>query len=245
MSLNAELHLAYKVANAPINMFPYPHFFVRDVFPQDFYQQIQENLPDPAVLVPIGKARPVTGYKERYVLELKDKKLTILPEPQRVFWGDLASWLVGGKFATLMVDKFRRFLEERFKNGPEMDVFDEAMLVQDVTNYELGPHTDAPRKLITLLFYLPRDHSQSHLGTSIYLPKQRGARCPGGPHYPFDHFDCVYTMPFVPNSLFVFLKTDLSFHGVPPVGDPDTRRWLLLYDIYANKSPGAETKEAP
>ncbi len=39
-------------------------------------------------------------------------------------------------------------------------------------------------------------------------------------------------MPFAPNSLFVFLKTDSSFHGVEPVSDPDTRRWLLLYDIF-------------
>jgi hypothetical protein len=47
-------------------------------------------------------------------------------------------------------------------------------------------------------------------------------------------------MPFVPNSLFVFLKTDRSFHGVEPVTDPDVRRWLLLYDIFARKvEPGA------
>jgi hypothetical protein len=40
------------------------------------------------------------------------------------------------------------------------------------------------------------------------------------------------TMPFKPNSLFAFVKGDNSFHGVEPVTDPDTKRWLLLYDVF-------------
>jgi len=27
-----------------------------------------------------------------------------------------------------------------------------------------------------------------------------------------------------------------SFHGVEPVTDPDTKRWLLLYDIYVRQA---------
>jgi len=46
-------------------------------------------------------------------------------------------------------------------------------------------------------------------------------------------------MPFVPNSLFCFLKTHNSFHGVEPVGDAHCKRWLLLYDIYARETSKA------
>jgi hypothetical protein len=84
-----------------------------------------------------------------------------------------------------------------------------------------------------MLFYLPKDLSQSHIGTSMYLPNDPNFTCPGGPHYGFDKFTRLHTMPFLPNSLFVFVKTSNSFHGVEPVTDPDTRRWLLLFDIYA------------
>jgi hypothetical protein len=42
-------------------------------------------------------------------------------------------------------------------------------------------------------------------------------------------------MPFKPNSLFTFVKGDNSFHGVEPVGDPDTRRWLLLFDVFTEQ----------
>lgn len=124
-----------------------------------------------------------------------------------------------------------------------MQFEEEALLVQDVTNYKLGPHTDAPRKVVTMLFYLPPDNSQLHLGTSIYLPRDPAFTCPGGPHHPHDQFARLHTNPFAPNSLFAFFKTDNSFHGVEPVADPDCRRWLLLYDIYVRENAPAKPAE--
>ena len=87
------------------------------------------------------------------------------------------------------------------------------------------------------LFYLPRDESQSHLGTSIYVPEDAGFACPGGPHHPFELFRRVYTMPYVPNTLFAFLKTQNSFHGVEPLTGAAVRRDLLLYDIKVAAAP--------
>ena len=45
----------------------------------------------------------------------------------------------------------------------------------------------------------------------------------------------LHTNPFVPNSMFAFLKTDHSFHGVEPVLDADTRRWLLVCGIFVRE----------
>ena len=243
MSSHAELHLAYQVANAPVNLFPYPHFFVQDAFPRDYYDTLQAMLPDPTAMLPIEEVRAVKGYKERFVLEFKGDHLAALPEAKRAFWEDMHKWMVGGRFARLLLNKFGPFISQRFQ-GKAVSFYDEALLVQDTTNYKLGPHSDAPRKVITLLFYLPKDLSQEHLGTSMYVPKDGEFRCPGGPHYPHDMFDRVRTMPFLPNSLFVFLKTDLSFHGVEPVQDPDCRRWLLLYDIFHRAGEAAGLPEA-
>lgn len=235
MSSNAELHLAYKVSNAPLSLFPYPHFFVEDAFPADFYRELQSMLPDPAALLPLEVARGVKGYDERYVLEFKEEQFVNLTPAQDAFWRALHKWLVGGRFAQLALAKFAPFISQRFKGQADVRFKDEAFLVQDTTHYKLGPHTDAPRKVVTFLFYLPPDLSQEHLGTSMYLPRDRDFRCPGGPHHPHQQFDRVWTMPFRPNSLFAFVKSDLSFHGVEPVSDPDTRRWLLLYDVYEKK----------
>ena len=237
MSSNAELHLAYKVANAQLSAFPYPHFFVQNVFPADFYAALLANLPDPAAMVPLEQARGVKGYDERFVLGLHEADLAALPEARRKFWAETASWLVGARFGELVFDKFRALIQQRFSGASNLEFYDESLLVQDITNYRLGPHTDSPRKVVTLLFYLPGDESQAHLGTSLYLPKAPGFRCAGGAHHPREQFERIYTMPFLPNSLFAFLKTDVSFHGVEPVADPDCRRWLLLYDIYVRQLP--------
>ena len=241
MSSNAELHLLYRIANAPLNPYPFPHLYIRDVFPADYYARIQSMLPDPGRLLTISEARPVPPgrYKERFVLAFGGEQFAALPDEQRAFWEELHGWLVGGGFRQFILERFRPFIVQRFA-GKAVTFFDEALLVQDTTNYALGPHSDTPRKVFTFLFYLPKDDSQSHLGTSLYVPKDRGFRCPGGPHYPHAQFDRVWTMPFLPNSLFIFVKTDTSFHGVEPVRDPDTRRWLLLYDIYHRvESPAA------
>jgi len=38
-------------------------------------------------------------------------------------------------------------------------------------------------------------------------------------------------MPFLPNTMFAFVKTDHSFHGVEPIVDAGISRYLLLYDL--------------
>jgi len=246
MFLDAEMQLAYKVGNTPFNMFPYPHFYVPDVFPADFYQTIQQNLPDPKAMVPIGEARPVTGYPERFVFDFTEKSLATLPESKREFWRQLNEWLVvKGNFGTLVFEKFKPFIAQRFKDGDDLEFQSETLLVQDITNYKLGPHTDSPRKVVTMLFYLPPDLSQVHMGTSMYLPNDPEFRCPGGPHHNRENFTRLHTNPFAPNSLFAFFKTDNSFHGVEPVADPNTRRWLLLYDIYVREPAAKPVVAAP
>lgn len=244
MYSDAELQLAYKVGNVPLSMFPYPHFYIPEIFPADFYRQLQQNLPDPEVMIPIEKARQLKGYKERFVLGFDDENLKALPEPKRKFWEDMHGWMVGGRFASLVLRKFDSFIRQRFE-GQSIQFYDELLLVQDITNYDLGPHTDAPRKVVTMLFYLPPDNSQMHLGTSMYVPNNPDFRCPGGPHHKRGDFSRLHTMPFAPNSMFAFFKTDNSFHGVEPVLDPETRRWLLLYDIYVQQAEQPKPQPQP
>jgi hypothetical protein len=235
MFSDAELALAYNAVNAPIRFFPYPHIYVEDVFPPEFYGEIQRNIPDPSAMIPIEQARSVKN-KERFVLEIAGDQVQTLPDIQKTFWKDFSRWLLSGRFMNLMMQKFNPFLQQRFKGAQGLEFHNEALLVEDITKYALGPHTDSPRKVLTFLFYLPKDDSQSHMGTSIYFPRDGAFTCPGGPHYRFDRFQRVTTMPFKPNALFAFVKTENSFHGVEPVTDPETKRWLLLYDIYVRQS---------
>jgi hypothetical protein len=248
MSSAAELHMLYRIGNAPVNPFPYPHFYVRDVFPPDFYAELQRHMPPREALSPISEVRHVapTYGKTRSVLILDPESVGKMPEPLRRFWAQTAQMLLDGSLGHLLMSKFAQPIETRFAGQANLEFSDEALLVQDYPNYALGPHTDAPSKVFSLLFYLPADDSQPHLGTSIYVPKEVGFTCPGGPHHPVERFHRMTTMPYVPNSAFGFVKTPNAFHGVETVTKADAQRTLLLYDIrYRAPQAAAPAPQTP
>jgi hypothetical protein len=230
MFSDAETHLAYAIGNAAIRPYPYPHLYIENAFPDDVYTTILQNLPAREELAPIAQKRPVTGYEERFVMCFDDDSLSEINEKRREVWLALRHAFMGGLVGTVTMAKFASYVRQRFNDPSKVDFYNELLLVQDNTNYSIGPHTDSPRKVITALFYLPSDNSQEKLGTSIYLPKQPFT-CPGDRHHKFDNFTRLKTMPFKPNSAFFFFKSDTSFHGVEKIVQEKTRRWVLLYDI--------------
>ena len=232
-SNDVDLYVQYRIANAPMLEFPYPHLYVRDIFPQDFYTRLRANLPTGTQFRTLSSLGRVTeDYPDtRIVLPLVPEHTARLEPEQRAFWQELAGWMLGRMFGQLMIAKFAAYLQQRFKDLQAQRFFDEALIVRDSTQYSLGPHTDQPQKVLSFLFYLPPDASMAHLGTSLYVPKNPQFTCPGGPHHDFALFRRMRTMEYLPNTLFAFMKTPGSFHGVEPITQPGVQRDLLLYDI--------------
>jgi len=163
MSSPVSLQVLYKIANAPIREFPFAHIYVQDVFPSDFYRQIRANLPPKSAYSVLAESGRVSKeYPDtRYVLKLPEN-LAGVDVPQRQFWSEIGNWLLGGSFGRTMLLKFAPYLEPRLGDLSRCGFYDEALLVQDYTTYFLGPHTDAPQKVLSFLFYLPADESLSH-----------------------------------------------------------------------------------
>jgi hypothetical protein len=233
MNISEELHLAYKIGNGQISNFPFPHLYIKDIFPWPLYEKIQENIPEPDKLVTISEKRPVKGYKERFVLCFDDQSLSNLDDRKRFFWTNFRNQMLSGSLKNFLISRFFPLISERFKNQnvEELEFYDELLLIQDTMNYKIGPHTDSPKKVLTFLFYLPKDNSQKDLGTSIYMPIDFNLKCAGTAHHPRENFHKIISAPYLPNSLLCFVKTDNSFHGVEKIVT-DEKRWLLLYDIY-------------
>jgi len=239
-AIDTELQVLYNIGNAPVREYPYPHIYVADVFPADFYAEMRRNLPPQSALKSLSELGRVLGdgYAERGVLPMNPKHLALLDDAQRAFWEGVQQWMLGNRFADTIIGKFAPYLVQRLGDLRNVRFRHEALIVRDRTRYSLGPHTDSPSKALSFLFYLPADASQSHLGTSIYVPRDPGFRCAGGPHYKFDNFQRMLTMPYVPNALFAFMKTPISFHGVEPIEEPEVQRDLLLYDLRAETPEG-------
>ena len=187
--------------------------------------------------MPLSETGTVTpgSYAERFCLDLLNPDGVGKQPPQPEFWRDMAQWMGNGDLTNLLLAKFRSAANERFAKGATLEFQLDMRLFRDFTHYAIGPHTDTPRKLMSLLFYLPRDDSMRELGTSIYVPLEPGFTCDGTSHYAFEDFRKLYTAPFRPNTLFGFFKNAQAFHGVEPVVSPNVVRDSLQYNLYINK----------
>ncbi len=230
-SVSAETGLMRAIDHACVQSSPFPHVFIRDVFPKSYYELMRQNFPNPALLISNGEAGRGNNLQARFVFELKPNYLETLPDEQRQFWSGFADWILCDRLRQFIIAKFSDSITRRFGSMEHLEFWSDAVLVEDQTTHSMGPHTDHPRKVVTLLFYLPGDESQIHLGTSIYRPKDPAFVCSGMAHHAHDKFDRAITFPFVPNALVMFTKSDISFHGVEPINDINCRRWLLMLNV--------------
>ncbi len=226
-----------RIASAPIEKDPYPYFYLDRVFPDDFYQELIEAIPDPSYYqaLSMSGAVRVGTYVQRLSLPLEAEWLSRLPFGHLTFWSRLADQLKSALFISMLLKKFQAEFKERFQNR-EIRLYPDLSLISDSSDYAIGPHTDHPQKVLTLLFYFPETSKQRHLGTSVYLPKDRSFRCAGFKHHSFEGFTKWFTAPFIPNSAFGFFKSDCSFHGVEPIGKQKNLRRSMSYQLLLGES---------
>lgn len=214
-------HVVYRVANAPVLEYPYEHIVVRDVFPAGFYAALREALPADEGYKPLNETGRVSPM-------YSGERLALFPEGASGVLGMAFDAMLEGRVARAIGARFEAVRARSRNAGQGVSVSLETFVMRDRGGYSLGPHTDSPRKLFSALFYLPADDGAAHLGTTIYLPKDRSFRHAGGPHLSVDEFDRVISLPYRPNTLIAFAKTDDCFHGVEPVPAGMVRDILFL-----------------
>lgn len=230
-------HVIERVAAAEIVEDPFPYAVIDNILPDDYYAEALAHFPTADSLRPIGETGrvPTDAYRERLVVLFTDEEFARMTDAQQRFWQEFAGWMYSDVFLNAFVAKFGKALEPRLSRilaaSDALKVRGDALLVNDQTNYAVGPHTDAPHRLVTFLFYLPRDASMRELGTSVYRAKDPRFTCWGGPHHPFEKFDYVRTVEFLPNRLLAFPKTERSFHGVEKIERVGINRPLLINNI--------------
>ena len=234
-------HILNSIKNAGLKKDPFPHFESCPVFPGPYYKELLVNLPDDDAYTPAGETGLVTSsaYKERGIISLEGPNLANLPDAIRPFWIMLSRKLLARAFMEQLVEPFDRDIKMRFAEKTSLSIWPNAYLCRDWPGYSLGPHTDSYQKVVSLIFYLPENTKSPELGTSLYIPRDRDFKCEGGPHYNFADFTRVKTLPYIPNTVFGFVKSTQSFHGVEPLCAQHRSRDVLLYNVYQTMKPSA------
>lgn len=233
----ARNHALYRILNSPVRPWPHAHLFVEDVFPESFYRELRERMPEAGAYSPLASTGKVAegDYAMRAGFLLDDAHRARVPAEIADFWTALFEEVLNDDFADALLARHAADIRDRLNREgaplagpPRRDL----LLVRDGSSDGVKIHTSDPRNLLTLLFYLPEDARWEACGTTLYRPKDPDQRCWGGPHHEFAGFDPVWTMPYRPNSLFMFVKTDDTFHGVKPIAIDAIRRDLMLYYIH-------------
>lgn len=241
-------HFIDRLRTAEVVLEPYPHYYLENVFPTDYYQALLNHLPASNVYQNLFE---VTDYKlenfrHRDQRDLNDGWTNSLPAELKEFWDSFNEWFLGPELAQAVLQSFAAPLRTRYGAEPWPAVSVESQLIRHRAGYFLGPHSDLYTKLVVLLLYLAPDESAAHLGTSLYRPKDPSFTCPNSLHYPFDEFVRAATAPYKPNSLLAFLRSDISFHGVEPLSEQDVAatagRDVIQYVLHDKQARAAQLR---
>lgn len=209
-----------RISLASIDHRPTENIFMEGLFPEKVYQQLLKNLPPNDILDPIihPDALRTDGQCTRYLLDLTEASISRLDTRTRSFWTAMHKVLTAPELSRAVVEKFNVTLRSRFgDNLPELIAV--PILYRDYPGYRIGIHPDSASKIATLQFYLPKDDSQSHLGTSFHI--RNGTS-----------FEKVKTNLFLPNSAYAFARTEESWHSVDELGAGERVRNSIALTFY-------------
>lgn len=206
---------------------PFWYMAIEDIFPADFYQDILKYTPKGTELY-----RPLSEmYKDRYKMELGygescDKPLASLKSMEkevRLFWEEFQEYFIVKKdLANCFLQKYKDYIHQ-----PSLGMIGtNCRLSKDLKGYSIGVHTDRRNKILSALFYTPNRNDETirkEWGTQILVTKntefphtteKHHAYNKDGSHDLFDVYDWIECKP---NSMFSWVVTQQSYHGVPPI----------------------------
>lgn len=237
--LAAELtaHAVASIEAADHFSSPFPHIVFRNIFPADFYRDLLRS-------VPAQGYEPITGTGTRVALRLYGENLAKIDPALRPTWAAASAMLTSNEVERAIRNRLRDGLEIR-ASGDKVSGVDDLKLVAkpvvylDKDGYQIKPHPDTRKKVVTMQLYCPADRSQEALGTTLYRASLKGLF-----HVGSYCLEPVKTIPFLPNVgyAFVVLKayhslTKMSWHGRPPI-KTDRTRMSILNTFYSSEDVG-------
>ncbi len=236
---------------------PYPIGVIRDVLEPGLYGELCTNYPP----LDLFKYKPSLGNK--YALsELNNPVAYRRFLRQNATWGKFHGYIKSNDFIERTLSMLKsnfidlglkryRIVSKRWgrRANPISTLFGISELsarfefsMMNAHGGNIRPHTDARRKLITLVFSMcqPGEWDPSWGGsTAVVWPKdRRKSYNETNRPLPFEEVDVLKNYEFKPNQALIFIKTFNSWHAVEPMKSPteNALRKTLTVNIETRKT---------
>jgi hypothetical protein len=230
-----RLRVSYRLQSERLRTFPFEHFFIDQLFDREISGNIREYWPCPESFDSIASTKRVSAgaYKQRKIISLEEYVGAGSGDsPTKSFWKTFHKAFGGDEFLSEIINWLWPSIRSVRELPDTINLASEIVLTDDEVGYALTPHTDAPSRLVTILFFVPENGNSEFAGTSLYVRKDNSV--PGkisAVHQPRDQFDRVFTAPFRPDSALGFIVGPTSYHGVEPLRELPTSRRQIQYCI--------------
>jgi hypothetical protein len=230
-------HAVRSIEAADHSSFPFPHIVFRDFFPADFYRDLIRRMPKEGY-------DPITGTGTRMALRLYGDNVEKIEPELRAAWAGVAAMLTSAEVERAIRLRLQDGLEIRARGdkvptAADLTLVAKPVVYRDTDGYQIKPHPDTRKKVVTMQLYCPSDSSQEALGTTLYRASLKGVL-----HVNSYCLEPVKTIPFLPNVgyAFVVLKAyhslrRMSWHGRPTI-KTDQPRVSILNTFYINEHVG-------
>ena len=149
--MNPFTHFANRLRDAEVLADPYPHFCLDNIFPDDYYRTLLENLPASTSYENLYEVTTLKldHFRHRDQRDMNDGWTDGLPSEQKAIWDSFDSWFLGEDVAQAVLQTFPAQMHARFgAEWPAVSV--ESQFIRHRPGYFLGPHSDLHTKLVDL-----------------------------------------------------------------------------------------------
>ena len=134
---------------------PFPHIVFRDFFPAAVYRDLLRNIPREGY-------DPITGSGTRMALRLYGENVDKIEPELRGLWAAASDVLTSKRLEDAIRIKLHDGLKIRARGdklgGPhELTLVAKPVLYRDTDGYQIKPHPDTRKKVVTMQLYCPTD----------------------------------------------------------------------------------------
>jgi len=237
-------HMLGRVAATPATESPFGHLYFTDILPADVYGALLESLPHPELYAPSAERhyRGEAGNFVRSLYGLSLAGIDRLPSRCQELWRGVAAALTAPVLKRAVYAQLANDLAYRFgvsgAKVADLPGFSRPTLYRETDGFEIPPHPDTRRKVVTMQLYLPADLTQLSLGTALY--RRNLFALPGGDWR--RRFTEVKRFAFRPNSGYAFVVNNTlrkkSWHGRERLPEGAGVRNTLLTTFYETPRDG-------